>query len=246
VSVHTTVPVSHASVPLWQGLVGVQAEPATHGMQVPSMHTLPVPQDVPLGLFPETRQVETPVEHEVVPTLQRSVTWQALTAQATQTPALQTLSVPQEDPFARSSPLSEQLMAGEQTALPLWHGLAGVQESPTAQATHAPPLQTLPKPHIVPSGAFPDSKHTGAPVLQTVEPTRQGAPGMAQTDPATHATHEPAAPQTRSFPQAVPEGRLIPVSVHWAAPPVQVSAPLWQGFAALQASPPTQSLHMPA
>lgn len=53
VSVHTAVPVSHASVPLWQGLVGGQAEPATQGMQVPSMHTLPVPQDVPLGLFPK-------------------------------------------------------------------------------------------------------------------------------------------------------------------------------------------------
>lgn len=209
------------------------------------MHTLPVPHDVPLGLFAETRQVETPVEHDVVPVLQGSATGHALMVQATQVPALQTLSTPQEVPFARSSPLSVQLTEGPQTVLPPWQGLAGTHDSPSSQETHAPPLQILPEPHAVPFGAFPTSKHTGSPVLQAVEPVRQGLSGISQADPGTQDPHDPVALQTRSFPQALPAGRFIPVSTHWTSPPLQVSAPWWQGFVAVQGSPSTQGRHAP-
>ena len=179
------------------------------------MQTLPAPHDVPLELLPEATHVDTPVEHDVVPTLQGSVNGHAFpAAQAPHTPALQALSVPQLAPLGIESPLSAQLIVGEQTVLPPWQGLAGLQARPAVQGTHAPPLQTLPTPHDVPSVVFPTSKHTGPPVLQTVMPVRQGFPGTTQLDPATHETHTAAALQTRSFPQTVPTTRFVPVSMH--------------------------------
>jgi hypothetical protein len=215
--------------------------------QVPSMQTRPVPHGVPLELLPDATHVDTPVEHEVIPALQGSVKGQVFkAAQATHAPALHTLSIPQLVPSWMGSPLSAQLMVGEQTFLPAWQGFVGVQESPTVQGTHAPPLQTLPVPHGVPFAAFPDSRQTGAPVLQTVMPVRQGFPGTGQLDPATHATQVAVALQIMSFPQEVPAARLIPVSVHAATPPVQVSAPLLHGFVGVQASPATQAVHTPA
>jgi len=245
VSMHTALPVSQARTPLWHGFAGGQAEPATQGMQVPSMHTLPVPHDVPLGLFPDTRQVETPVEQDVVPVLQGSLTEHALTVQATQAPALHTWSTPQGVPFARGSPVSEQLMDAPQTSLPPWQALSGGHDSPSLHETHAPPLQILPDPQDVPFGAFPASRHTGSPVLQAVEPVRQGLSGMSQADPGTQATHDAVPLQTRSLPQALPAGRFIPVSTHWTLPPLQVRAPLWHGLSARQGSPSTQAVHAP-
>jgi hypothetical protein len=215
-------------------------------MQVPSMHTLPVPHDVPLGLLPETTQAETPVEQDAVPVLQGSLTAHSFTVHATQAPALQTLSAPHGVPFARGSPLSEQLMDAPQTSLPPWQGLSGTQDSPSLHETHAPPLQILSEPHVVPFGAFPASRHTGSPVLHAVEPVRQGLSGMSQADPGTQAAHDPVALQTWSFPQALPAGRLVPLSTHWTLPPLQVSVPLWQGFGARQASPSTHTVHAPA
>jgi len=44
----------------------------------------------------------------------------------------------------------------------------GVQASPAVQATHAPALQTRFVPQDVPLVTFPDSMHTGAPVLHAV------------------------------------------------------------------------------
>jgi hypothetical protein len=73
VSVQTAAPVSHASVPLWHGLVGGQLAPATQATQVPFVHTMLVPQGVPLGLFPDAMHSETPVAHVVVPALHGSV-----------------------------------------------------------------------------------------------------------------------------------------------------------------------------
>lgn len=246
VSMHTAVPVSQARVPLWHGFAGGQDAPATQGVQVPSMHTLPVPQDVPLGLFPETTQVETPLEHDVVPVLQGSVTVHVFTVHATQAPALQTLSTPQDVPFGRTSPVSEQLTDWPHTSLPPWQGLAGGHASPSLHETHAPPLQIFPEPHVVPFAAFPASKHAGSPVLQAVEPVRQGLSGILQAEPGTQATHDPDVLQTRSLPQPLPAGRFIPVSTHWTLPPLQVSVPRWQGFVARQGSPSTQALHAPA
>jgi hypothetical protein len=84
----------------------------------------------------------------------------------------------------------------------------------------------LPVPQDVPFGAFPDSRHTGAPVLQTVIPTRQGFPATTQLDPATHAAHEPAASQTMSLPHEVPGATFIAVSAQEDVAPEQTRAPL--------------------
>lgn len=94
------------------------------------------------------------------------------------------------------------------------------------QATQAPPLQTLPVPQDMPFWAFPDSRHTGAPVLQTVVPTRQGLAATTQVAPKTHDAQEPAASQTMSFPHGAPAATFIAVSVQEDAPAVQTRAPL--------------------
>ena len=94
--------------------------PAVQATQVPSIQTLPVPQDAPLGLLPEVTHTIAPVEHDVVPTLQGSLKGHAFpAAHATQTPALQTLSAPQAVPSWMSSSLSAQLIVGEHTVLPI-------------------------------------------------------------------------------------------------------------------------------
>jgi len=218
-----------------------------HAMQIPSMHTLLAPQDVPFGLLPDAVHVDTPVEQVVVPTLQGSAREHGLPCvHAAHAPALQTFPVPQDVPVGTRPRVSEQLIVGEQTDVPTWQGLAGVQASPPEQATQAPPLQTVPAPHDVPSGAFPDSKHTGTPVLQTVMPVRQGFPGMAQFDPTAQGAQVPVASQTMPLPQTVPTGRSIAVSEHVAVPPMHPSAPLWHGFVGAQAPPAAQAAHTPA
>jgi hypothetical protein len=210
------------------------------------MQTLPVPHGVPLGLFPAATHADTPDAQDVVPSLQGSVNGHVLpAAQAVHVPALQTLSVPHGMPFAIIPPASPQLIVGEQTFLPVWHGFDGTQLIPSMHATHAPPLQTLPAPHGVPFGALADSRHTGAPVLHTVVPVRQGLPVTAHVAPATHVAQEPAALQTMSFPQAVPAARFMLVSLHCAPPLAHASAPLWHGLVGVHASPAVQALHVP-
>ena len=114
------------------------------------------------------------------------------------------------------------------------------------QVTHAPPLHTLPVPHDVPFGAIPVSRQTGAPVLQTVMPTRQGLPATMHADPETHATQLPESLQTKSLPHEVPTARFVPVSVQEFVPAAQTREPLWQGFVGVQAAPPMQATHVPA
>jgi hypothetical protein len=119
VSVQIGTPVSQARVPLWQGFAGGQLPPPAHAAHAPSAHTLPAPQLVPFALFPDGIQLDTPVAQDVVPTLHGSLCVHDLpAAQATHVPALHTLSVPQDVPFPISSPVSMQLIVGEQTVLP--------------------------------------------------------------------------------------------------------------------------------
>ena len=121
--------------------------------------------------------------------------------------------------------MSVHEMAGEQALLPVWQGLAGWQSRPAEQATQAPPLQTIPVPHEVPLAMFPESRQTGAPVLQTVVPERQGFPATTQDAPVTHAVQVPEGLHTMPVPHAVPGARLVPLSVHCGAAPVQTRAP---------------------
>jgi len=90
--------------------------------------------------LPDSTQTGEPVAQEVTPVLHAFVGWQLEpAAQETQVPALQTLSVPQPTPLVSELPVSVQLMSGEQTVMPPWHGLAGTQADPAEHGEQAPP-----------------------------------------------------------------------------------------------------------
>jgi hypothetical protein len=60
------------------------------------------------------------VPHEIVPVLQAFIVWHVWpAAQGEQTPALQTLSVPQLVPLATEVPVSTHSTVGEQTVVPV-------------------------------------------------------------------------------------------------------------------------------
>jgi hypothetical protein len=165
----------------------------------------------------------------------------------TQVPLLQTLSVPQTAPFERFALLSTQLMVGTQAVKPAWQGLAGTQGSPAVQETQEPPLHTRFVPQVVPLGALPDCKQTGAPVSQAVVPVRQGWFGTWQLAPAAQSTQVPALLQILSVPQAVPALTRVPLSMQTGAPVVQERPPLWQGLVGgVQGASFWQVAHWPA
>ncbi len=113
------LPVVQVSVPVWQGLVGVQAPPAVHATQVPLLQTRLVPHVEPLATFPVSAQTEAPVTHDVAPVRHGFVGWQLAPAvHATQPPLLQTRLVPHTVPLTRFLPVSEHVIAGEQVCVP--------------------------------------------------------------------------------------------------------------------------------
>lgn len=113
------VPESHEMIPTAHAFDSGQAPPAVQATQLPALHTLFFPQEVPSAAIPVVAQTDVPVTHEVVPVRQGSVGWQSAPAvQETQVPALQTLFVPQSVPLARFFPVSEQVMAGAQAMTP--------------------------------------------------------------------------------------------------------------------------------
>jgi hypothetical protein len=69
-SLQTGVPVPHASVPLWQTLLGLQGEPSAQAMHVPLLQTMPAPQLVPLATLPVDMHTDEPVAQDVVPVAQ--------------------------------------------------------------------------------------------------------------------------------------------------------------------------------
>ena len=88
-------------VPAWQGLAGVQASPVVHDTHAPALHTMFVPQEVPLATFADSTHTVTPLLQALVPVRHGLLgTAQiAPTLQSPQTPvALQTLSSPQAVP----------------------------------------------------------------------------------------------------------------------------------------------------
>jgi hypothetical protein len=226
-SVHTGDPLPQVSVPVWHGFEGVHDAPLVHEPQTPAEQTWFVPHEVPFCWFPVSSHTGTPVPHEVFPTLHAFGGWHAFpSAHGEQTPALQTLSVPQLIPSTAGLPVSTHPTVGEHTVVPMWHGFVGVHARPTVQATHMPALQTRSVPHEVPFGTLADSMQTGVPVLHAVVPVRQALPGMEHDAPAVHAPQLPVALQTMSLPQAVPAATLVPVSVQVDVPPVHDSVPV--------------------
>jgi hypothetical protein len=225
----------------------VQALPALQLTQLPAEQTMFEPQLVPLAWLPDSTQRAEPVAHEVVPVRHGVVGVQAEpAAHATQVPLLQTLSVPQPAPLASALPVSVQLIEGEQTVMPAWHGLAGVQAEPAAHAAQLPPLQTMLAPQTVPLGASVDSMQMGVPVLHAMVPRRHGFPATVQSMPATHAPHAPLALQTWSVPHAVPAATFVPVSAQVGAAPEQTSVPVWHLLVGVQAPPIWQVAQVPA
>jgi hypothetical protein len=93
--------------------------PLVQAAQLPALQTMFVPQVVPFGWLTESWQTGEPVAHDVTPVLHGFCGWQLeFAAHDTQVPALQTLSVPHETPFASEFPVSVQPMFGEQTVMP--------------------------------------------------------------------------------------------------------------------------------
>jgi hypothetical protein len=101
----------HDCVPAWHGFDGMQASPTVQDTQLPLLHTMFVPQVVPLATFPDSAQTGRPVLHVYAPVRQGlPLTVQAApTVQSTQAAVeLQTLFVPQPVPAATFVPLSMQ------------------------------------------------------------------------------------------------------------------------------------------
>jgi hypothetical protein len=121
--------------------------------------------------------------------------------------------------------VSEQVIAGEQAVMPAWQTLDAVQASPAVQATHVPPLQTMLVPQEVPFATFPDCVQTGAPLLQTVVPVRQGALEIEQLAPTWQLTQIPVVPQTLFVPQLVPAATSLLLSLQTGVPVPQASVP---------------------
>ena len=110
-------------MPAWHGFAGVQASPVVHGMQVPELHTMFVPQEVPLATFADSTQTGAPVLHAVVPVRHGfAVTAHiAPSRQSPQTPvALQTLSCAQLVPATTFVPLSVQVGVPVEQASAPW------------------------------------------------------------------------------------------------------------------------------
>jgi hypothetical protein len=233
-------------IPSWQGSLGAQLTPAVQLLpQVPAVHTLLFPQEVPSATFPFSAQTDVPVAHDVAPVRQAFAGVQLTPAmQLPQAPALHTLLFPQDVPFATFpvSPQTEVPVAHE--VAPVRHAFAGVQLTPAMQDPHAPLLQTLLVPHEVPFATFPVSPQTEVPVAQEIAPVRQAFVGV-QSAPAVQAVQAPL-PQTMFVPQDVPL-ETLPDSVQTAAPVSQIVVPVRHALPlTLQLAPAVQLTQLPA
>lgn len=166
----------------------------------------------------------TPVLQSVMPLRQPGlglVVHATLAVQLTQAPvALQTWLVPHEVPAARF-PESTQVWA------PVVHAVTPVLQPGVGlvvhgvEATHATQLplelQTWSGPHDVPAATFVESMQRVMPVLQSITPLLQGAPGFdVQALPAVHAPQKPLASHTCPAPQFVPAALGAPSTQAWA------------------------------
>jgi len=213
---------------------------------MPALQTWLVPHTVPFGASVDSMQTGVPVLQAMVPrrqglpgTVQTIPAWQA----AHEPFAPHTMSVPHEVPAETFVPVSLHVGAApEQTSVPVWHWFAvGVQAAPAWQVTQAPAWQTIPVPHVVPFGRLFVSVQTGAPVVQTMLPTRHGLPVTLQAMSATQSLQVPF-PQTLSAPHTVPFACRSDSSMQVIAPSLQTNMPLWHGLAGTHEPPATQLL----
>lgn len=232
----------------------VQAWPATHAPQLPfASHTWPEPQLVPAVLLVPSTHWEPPVAQLVMPLRQVAVGFVVQATLATQVtqlpPGLQTWFMPQPVPAARL-PESTQLCAPVvQAVTPVLHPGFGLvlHDVPATQAMQLPPaLHTRSGPHAVPGVTLVESRQRVEPVLQSMTPDLQGAPGLELHDaPATHAPQKPLASQVCAAPHDVPAIFGAP-STHTCAPLAHEKTPARQadGFE-VQLPPAAHATHMP-
>jgi hypothetical protein len=107
-------------------------------------------------------------------------------------------------------------------------GSAGVQEPPGAHATHAPAVQTMFVPHLVPSGALPASVQTGEDVVHAIDPILHTA-ARGHVAPALQAMQPPLPLQTLSSWHGCPAGTLPDsTQVHVGPRSAQTTVPVLQ------------------
>jgi hypothetical protein len=110
-----------------------------------------------------------------------------------------TCELPQAVPAPFGAPSTHWLAPLAQEVVP-WRQAEGLplQALPAVQAAQPPaPLQTWLVPQATPGALFDRSRQFGVPVLQSVVPVLQGAPGLLeQLCPATQVTQLPAPEQT--------------------------------------------------
>jgi hypothetical protein len=153
VSMHLDVPPEQSSIPWWQGLAGTQASPAAHAAQLPSLHTIPAPQEIPAAALPISKHAAVPVVQSMAPTRHgfpdRSHDVPAV--HLLHVPSRQTESTPHEVPLAwRLSPGRQLMFPPLQTVVPTRQGMDGTTHG--VPATHPlDPMVVVPE--VPPRGA---------------------------------------------------------------------------------------------
>jgi hypothetical protein len=174
VSAQTEVPVTQEVVPVRHALVGWQLTPALQVLHVPPLHTLFVPQVVPLARFCPVSEQAIAGEQTVMPAWQTLDAVQASPAvQATHVPSLQTMLLPQEVPLATFPDCMQTGAPLLQTVVPVRQAAPEIEQlAPAWQLTQVPVApQTLFVPQLVPAEtSFPLSLQTGVPVEQASVP----------------------------------------------------------------------------
>ena len=184
-----------------------------------------------------------PVWQVVVPTWQGSLGEQLPPAvQLLHVPALHTLLVPHDVPFATLPVSAQTEVPVAHDVAPVRHAVAGVQVTPAVQDPQVPPLQTLFVPHDVPFAMLPVSAQTEVPVAHDVAPVRHAVVGVQ----VTPAVQDPQVPplQTLFVPHEVPFA-MFPVSAQTDIPVTQEVAPVRQAVAGVQAAPAVQDPQAP-
>lgn len=217
-STQVWAPVAHDVVPVLQVPVLVeQLCAAAHATHAPALlQTVPTPQLAPAARFAPSMQVVAAPLQLVVPCLQAVglpvQLW--LATHAPQKPLPSQIWPPVQavvDDFGVPSMHADAPVTQEVTPLRQIDGLV-VQDVPAVHETQVPlPLQTRLVPQVVPAAVEPESRQRGAPVVQSMTPLLQGAPGLVvHALPDSHVTHCPFPLHTMFEPHAIPAPTLSP------------------------------------
>ncbi len=232
---------------------------AVHLVQLPPLHTMFVPHDIPSPRWPPLSAHScVPLEHAVAPVwhglVPAAVSGHAVpAAHVAQLPLLHTMLVPHFVPLATFAAVSVHTCLPEaHDVVPIWQGFCGAvsgHPAPLVHAPHVPPLQTMLVPHSAPSARFiVVSTHVCFPVAQDVVPAWQGFCGATsgQLVSLVHAPHAPP-PHTLFMPHGAPLLMGLRASVHVATPPVHaLTVPWLHGLVGVHAALTVHGLHLPA